>query len=135
MKIHLREASRPRRVGLSQRRSPARLARLPEIPGSAPLTTKPGLPSRTCSRSRATDAAAEVYRSAGHPRSARRPPLPAIVAAHALGKLGRPVDDIQSPLGQIPRSVRHSLRVLRYGRRQSIPSTMLEIGDIVHTGS
>jgi CRP-like cAMP-binding protein len=82
-----------------------------------------------------TDSAAEVYRSvaihdlrAGHP-------LPAIVAAHALGKLGRPVDDIQALLVKTYAS--GSPQLARFAVRPAPvdPSTMLEIGDIAHTGS
>ena len=82
-----------------------------------------------------TDAAAEVYQSvaihdlrAGHP-------LPAIVAAHALGKLGRPVDDIQSLLVRTYAS--GSPQLARFAVRPALvdPATMLEIGDIAHTSS
>jgi CRP-like cAMP-binding protein len=82
-----------------------------------------------------TDAAADVYRSvaihdirAGHP-------LPAIVAAHALGKLGRPVDDVHALLVKTYAS--GSPLLARFAVRPAPvdPSTMLEIGDIAHAGS
>ena len=81
------------------------------------------------------DAAAEVYRCvaihdirAGHP-------LPAIVAAHALGKLGRPVDDIFALLVKTYAS--GSPLLARFAVRPAPvdPSTMLDIGDIAHAGS
>jgi cAMP-binding proteins - catabolite gene activator and regulatory subunit of cAMP-dependent protein kinases len=81
------------------------------------------------------DAAAEVYRSvaihdvrAGHP-------LPAIVAAHALGKLGQPVDDIFALLVKTYAS--GSPLLARFAVRPAPvdPSTMLDIGDIAHAGS
>ena len=82
-----------------------------------------------------TDAAADVYRSvaihdlrAGHP-------LPAIVAAHALGKLGRPVDDIQALLVRTYASGSPQLAHFAVRPAAVDPSTMLEIGDIAHTGS
>ena len=82
-----------------------------------------------------SDAAAEVYRSvaihdvrAGHP-------LPAIVAAYALGKLGQPVDDIFALLVKTYAS--GSPLLARFAVRPAPvdPSTMLEIGDIAHAGS
>jgi CRP-like cAMP-binding protein len=81
------------------------------------------------------DAAAEVYRNvaihdirAGHP-------LPAIVAAFALTRLGQPVDDI---LGLLVKTYASgSPHLARFAVRPAPvdPSTMLELGDIAHSGS
>jgi len=81
------------------------------------------------------DAAAEVYRSvaihdirAGHP-------LPAIVAAFALTRLGQPVDDILNLLVKTYAS--GSPHLARFAVRPAPvdPSTMLDLGDIAHSGS
>ena len=82
-----------------------------------------------------TDAAAEVYRCvaihdirAGHP-------LPAIVAAHALGKRGLPVDDIYALLVKTYASGSPQLAHFAVRPAPVDPSTILEIGDIAHAGS
>ena len=81
------------------------------------------------------EAAAEVYRSvaihdirAGHP-------LPAIVACHALGRMGHPVDDIQALLVKTYAS--GSPQLARFAVRPAPvdPSSMLEIGDVSHSAS
>jgi CRP-like cAMP-binding protein len=81
------------------------------------------------------DAAAEVYRSvaihdvrAGHP-------LPAIVAAFALTRLDQPVDDILNLL--VNTYALGSPHLARFAVRPAPvdPSTMLELGDIAHSGS
>ncbi len=81
------------------------------------------------------DAAAEVYRNvaihdvrAGHP-------LPAIVAAFALTRLGQPVDDI---LGLLVKTYASgSPHLARFAVRPAPvdPATMLELGDIAHSGA
>jgi CRP-like cAMP-binding protein len=81
------------------------------------------------------DAAAEVYRTvaihdirAGHP-------LPAIIAAFALTRLNQPVDDI---LGLLVKTYASgSPHLARFAVRPAPvdPSTMLELGDIAHSGA
>jgi CRP-like cAMP-binding protein len=79
-----------------------------------------------------TDAAADVYRSvaihdlrAGHP-------LPAIVAAHCLAKLGQPINDIHALLVKIYASGSPQLAHFAVRPAPVDPSTMLDIGDIAH---
>jgi CRP-like cAMP-binding protein len=82
-----------------------------------------------------TDAAAEVYRTVAIHNVRAGHPLPAIVAAYALGKLGRPVDDIFALLVNTYAS--GSPLLARFAVRTAPVdlSTVLEIGDIAHTGS
>ena len=82
-----------------------------------------------------TDAAAEVYRSVAIHNVRAGHPLPAIVAAYALGKLGQPVDDIFALLVKTYASGSPLLARFAVRTAPVDPSTVLEVGDIGHTGS
>jgi CRP-like cAMP-binding protein len=82
-----------------------------------------------------TDAAAEVYRSVAIHNVRAGHPLPAIVAAYALGKLGQSVDDIFALLVKTYASGSPLLARFAVRTAPVDPSTVLEVGDIGHTGS
>jgi CRP-like cAMP-binding protein len=82
-----------------------------------------------------TDAAAEVFRSVAIHNVRAGHPLPAIVAAYALGKLGQPVDDIFALLVKTYASGSPLLARFAVRTAPVDPSTVLEVGDIGHTGS
>ena len=82
-----------------------------------------------------TDAAAEVYRSVAIHNVRAGHPLPAIVAAYALGKLGQPVDDIFALLVKTYASGSPLLARFAVRTAPVDPSTVLEVEDIGHTGS
>ncbi|MGB8295249.1 MAG: cyclic nucleotide-binding domain-containing protein [Polyangia bacterium] len=82
-----------------------------------------------------TDAAAEVYRSVAIHNVRAGHPLPAIVAAYALGKLGQPVDDIFALLVKTYASGSPLLARFAVRTAPVDPSTVLEVGDIGHMGS
>jgi CRP-like cAMP-binding protein len=82
-----------------------------------------------------TDTAAEVYRSVAIHNVRAGHPLPAIVAAYALGKLGQPADDIFALLVKTYASGSPLLARFAVRTAPVDPSTVLEVGDIGHTGS
>ncbi|HJX62538.1 MAG TPA: cyclic nucleotide-binding domain-containing protein [Polyangia bacterium] len=82
-----------------------------------------------------TDAAAEVYRSVAIHNVRAGHPLPAIVAAYALGKLGQPVDDIFALLVKTYASGSPLLARFAVRTAPVDPSTVLEVGDIGQTSS
>jgi len=82
-----------------------------------------------------TDAAAQVYRSVAIHNVRAGHPLPAIVAAYALGKLGQPVDDIFALLVKTYASGSPLLARFAVRTAPVDPSTVLEVEDIGHTGS
>jgi CRP-like cAMP-binding protein len=136
MKITLREARDEARRYRRNGDHPHALREYQRILAALPLDYETRLAiADVLAEAGQTDAAAEVYRTVAIHNVRAGHPLPAIVAASALGKLGRPVDDIFALLVNTYASGSPLLARFAVRTAPVDVSTVLEVGDIAHSGS